>query len=540
MSVKPYTRQLGARSGVQLNPLKDNTERFVPGNADQVFAVVGRFERGRIDKAFRVNRGNRSAKLGSTASTVVSRLNETAIHVYEAFFNGAYEAVVSRLVPAGAVNSYMVVKDGAAVDTVLTVSSTAPVAPYILAVKHMDCFNDGVTLAVHADEALDDLDAQVASKIVTITLSDKDGTELYSFTGSLDPAAKDEFGSSYYLPNVVSAQTDAVEVTVATNASVATTSMFYGTDVNGDNKVASKHLLYFSEGGTAYINTDYDAACQRLEDSQNDYGYIAGGGTRATALISRLANLGKRINTQFVWDIPGDLTPEAAIAFMAGLNIDSHYSQCYWAPLKTDDPLNGGKDVLGTSAINVGKRCLRNASTDANGVPPKNWVIAGKDHPLERTGIVQTYFPSEQELDDLAKARINPVIFQKYNGGSKFVFLDSLTNAKTNADRKLIAVAEMATTVDDWVATFANECLQLPMLESVKRMNQYLEKLFPALETAKWIKVSEDKTSEIYGLAFAFTVAPNAQRPSDRMDVSYWVHYDGTNRATYVQQTLSK
>lgn len=593
--MKPFTRQLGPRSGVQLNPLADNTERFVGSNADQVFAIAGRFERGRIDKAFRVNRSNLQRKLGQPSSTAVSRLNEAHVHIYDTLQNGGYESVVYRLNTEDAENKFLVVKDDAVAANVWSASLTP--AGHILAIKHLECFNDGIRAEINAEAVLgDDLaatatanvpltgamplsiggtaitdgarvsltaqttpaengiyscsvtggnytlveaDAEVpvASKWVTVRLRDKKTNDiLFEFEGSLDPAAKDEFGTSTYLPNVVSMMTEDVEVAVATGADVSPTAAFYGLDTNGDAKFVQADLAYFTEGGTAYTLSDYDRACAALKYGDHDFGYIEGGGTRAIGLLSKLIFLGKDINTQVCWDIPGEYTPEAAIAFYEQLNIDTHYSQAYWAPLKSDDPVNGGKDYLGTSCINVGKRCSRNARTDANGIPPKNFVVAGKNWPLERTGIIQTYTPTEQELDDLARARINPVLFQKYTTGGKYVFVDSLTGAKTEADRKLIAVADMSSHVDEWVTQFAQECLQLPMESAVKAMSDFLPRLFESLETAKWIKPSK----ELAGKAFAFSVQPNNMRPSDRMDVGYWLKYDGTARAIYVQQTLSK
>lgn len=532
----PFTRQLGARSGIQLNPLADNTERFVGGNANQVVALAGRFERGRIDKAFRVNSGNLFRLLGQPASTTISRLNETMVHLYEAFQNGAYEAVVYRLNVAGAALSFMVCQDNASAGSVWSVVP-APVAPYLFTIKHLECFNEGITAQVNAKAAyLADNVTLTASKIVTVRLKEKGtGAVLYEFTGSLDPAAKDEFGQSFYLPNIVAAQTDNVEIVVGSTGSVATTSAFYGKDANGVDKFVSADLVYFTESGTGYTNTDYDRAITALRYTEYDFGHLLGGGSRSTALLSKLIALGVAINKQVLWDVPGEYSPAAAIAFYNGLQIDTHYSQDYWAPQLSDDPLNGGKDYLGTSAINAGKRCARNARTDANGVPPKNWVIAGKDHPLARTGIIQKYTPTEQELDDLAKARINPVLYTRYNAGGKYVFTDSLTGAKSEGDRKLIAVADMSSQVDDWVTAYGQECLQLPMATAVARMEAFLQSLFEALEAAKWLMPSKD----LGGRAFMATVKPNAQRPSDRLDVSYWLHYDGTARAIYAQQTLS-
>lgn len=533
----PFTRQLGARSGIQLNPLADNTERFVGGNANQVVALAGRFERGRIDKAFRVNSGNLYRLLGQPASATINRLNETMIHLYEAFQNGAYEAVVYRLNVAGAALSYMVCKDNASAALVWSVAAT-PSAPYLFAIKHLECFNEGVTAELNAKTAYaTDNVTLVASKMVTVRLKEKGtGAVLYEFTGSLDPAAKDEFGGSLYLPNIVAAQTDNVEITVGSTDSVATTSAFYGKDGNGVDKFASADLVYFAENGAGYTNTDYDRAISALRYTEYDFGYLLGGGSRSTALLSKLIALGALNNKQVLWDVPGDLPPAAAITFYNQLQIDTHYSQCYWAPLVTDDPLNGGKDYIGTSSINAGKRCARNARTDANGVPPKNWVVAGKEHPLSRTGVIQKYTPTEQELDDLAKARINPVLFTRYNAGGKYVFVDSLTGAKSDGDRKLIAVADMSSQVDDWVSAYGQEVLQLPMATAVARMEAFLQSLFEALEAAKWLMPSKD----LGGRAFMATVKPNAQRPSDRLDVDYWLHYDGTTRAIYQQPNLSK
>lgn len=591
----PFTRQLGARSGVQLNPIKDNSERFVGGNSDQIFATVGRFTRGRIDKAFRVNQGNLFRLLGQPTSATVNRLNETLIQIYEAFKNGAYEVVVSRLSVSTADLQLMVARNDASGEA-WAVEATAS-SGYLLSVKHLECFNEGVRAEIHAEQVLaEQLDATaaanialtgstplsiggvtvtdgmrvkltaqtdpeengtyevevtggnyaltaadseipVASKIVTLRLKDLDGRELYpDFTGSLDPLAKDEFGVSTYLPSVVSSLTDAVEVVVNNNAEVLPTSSFYGLDGDGMPKFASADLVYFTEDSTSYSSTDVDRSIAQLKYSDASFGYLCGGGSRSPLVLSKLIALGVDINKQCAWDVPGDLTPAAAIAFVNQLNIDTHYSQAYWAPLKAADPLNGGMDIIGTSGINIGMRCRRNAVTDANGVPPKNYVVAGKDWPLARTGIIQVYSPSENELDDLAKARINPVIFERYNSGSAYVFTDSLTGAKTEGDRKLIAVADMSSQVDDWVTGYFKELLQLPMRETIRRGTDFLQLLFEGLETARWLIPSADLDNR----SFVATVAPNAQRPKDRVDVSYWLSYDGTTRAVYVQQTISR
>ena len=39
---------------------------------------------------------------------------------------------------------------------------------------------------------------------------------------------------------------------------------------------------------------------------------------------------------------------------------------------------------------------------------------------------------------------------------------------------------------------------------------------------------------------FQFEVKANEARPYDRMDVNYWLHYDGVVRQIFATQTLTK
>ena len=112
MSFRPFVRQLGFQPGVQLNPLADNTDGAVPDNSDQIFGVLARLTRGRIDRPFRVNRSNFIAKTGVAESIRTNALNEAKLQTYEALGNGAYEAVIQRLTAAAAVKSYGVVTIG--------------------------------------------------------------------------------------------------------------------------------------------------------------------------------------------------------------------------------------------------------------------------------------------------------------------------------------------------------------------------------------------------------------------------------------------
>lgn len=541
MGFYPHTRQLGAQAGIQLNPLRDNTDGIGPDGSDQVAAIFGRFKRGRIDAPFKVNRGNLRSKLGASESIRISALNEAYVHAYEMVNSGTYELVVNRLAPAAAINKWAVFNNAANVSA-FTVSADEPSADYIFAVKHLECFNDGIKIEVNAERVQNASGVAVPSKIITLRLREPNGNLLFEFKGSLDPQATDEFGQDAFIGSKIAAQTDLVAIKVAADVEIPVSADCYGRAASGAEKLATTGdapLVLFVENGSGYTNEDYDRIIAQLENSTMDFGYIAGGGSQSVALLSKLAALSVRANRQFAFDVPGELDPVAAATFINQLSLDSHYHQAYWTPLETDDPLNGGKAVIGTSGFNIGRRCARNAQTNSYGLAPKNFPIAGKEWPLVRTGIKQLYTPSEYELNDLALAKINPVVYERYNGGGRYVFLDSLTTAKTMVSyRKLISVAEMSSSIDDMVAKYGKEILQLPMDIAIKRMTDYLEFLFNAARASGWLVASQEEALGDKG--WAFTIERNKVRPADRMDVGYSLHYDGVVRAIFITQTLSR
>ena len=104
-----FVRQIGEQSGIQLNPTVDRTDG-IAGIGDQTAAIVGSFNRGRIDKPFWVDSQTLRAKLGAPVSIAKSLLNEAYLHVFEALQNGAQQVLVSRLVRESATNAYVVIQ----------------------------------------------------------------------------------------------------------------------------------------------------------------------------------------------------------------------------------------------------------------------------------------------------------------------------------------------------------------------------------------------------------------------------------------------
>lgn len=425
------------------------------------------------------------------------------------------------------------------------VSADLPTAPYLFAVKHLECFNDGIKIEFRAEEKRVG-GVNVANDVINLIIRDIDGNALYNFTGSLSSTAKDDYQNSAYLTDIVSARTDAVEVHVGLIGTIPTTSSAYGySDITGQpNSAKSTTLICFTEGGTAYTTQDYMSARTKLQYTPHNYAYISSGGSQSVGLLAQLAQLAFDTNRQLKLDIPGGLTVDAAITFVEQLNMGASLTaqlmHQYWVRFKADDPTGiNGKGYYGSATLNIAYSNGRNAQTDAKGFAPKNYPIAGKQWPIRRTGQVHDQRLTDQELNALARAKINPVMFETFTGGGRTVFLDSLTAANVESSLiKLTAVSDMSTTLDDAVTRFCNDVLQLPMDVAVKRSRDFLKALFEGAQAAGWLVPSADPSMN--GKAFRYEVKPNEVRPYDRMDVSYWLRYDGTVRQIFVTQTLSK
>lgn len=575
-----FVRQLGAEPGVQLNPLRDASGSPTADNSDQIFGIVMRSTRGRIDKPFVVDRSNVYKKLGTGEQIRVNALNEAWVHVVEALNNGAYEAVVQRLVSENAKIKYIVCRyneptetvdpsegdseggddaDDSAQDTTeepavevrpefsFTVEDELPADKYLFAIRHLECFNDGIQVSFHVDEKTEN-GVEIENNEVVLRISDCDGDKLAEYRGSLDITAKDDYGSPYYLPDVIASQTDTLEVSIGMGEdgfAFLPTSSAYGYTENGSQAwVESDTLVAFDEGGTDYQTSDYLRSREALQYSDQNYAYISSGGTRSPALLYQLAQLAFDTNRQLRFDIPGELEPEAAIAFLEQLNLSAskcaHLMQAFWAPLKADDPTGiNPKGYVGLATLNIAFACGRNAQKNSKGFAPKNYPIAGKDWPVNRTGLIQTYTLTNQEKSKLANAKINPVVFDVFTSGGLYIYQDSLTCAPvTNSARKLISVADMSTDIDDKVTRACKDFLQLPMKIALARIYDYLQNLFTAAEASDWLVPSSDPS--MGGAAWKFEAKPNEINPFDQVDVSYWLRYDGAVRQIFVTQTITK
>jgi len=567
-----FERQIGEQSGIQLNPTVDRTDG-VAGFGDQTAAIVGSFNRGRIDRPFWVDSQTLRARLGAVVSLNKSLLNEAYLHVYEALQNGAQQVLVSRLVRENVVNDFVVIQVDATAGALqtetgepilnsagaaITVGNTAIITTsasistgfadeLAIAFKLKDGINEGFVVRANFD-AYDDVDAwndahtvfNPKSLRITIEILDKTSLQvLYRAVGAVNPDSVDEFNQSRYIGDLAS---DVFVFSAGNlpNASYqeALEDSTMGLMLDGTRLFVRKSVDPFNHIDTTYTNSELDTAVNALRYTNEDFGYIMGGGTQSVPLLTRLIALSYHTETLLAIDVPSTKTEEEAITWVTALNVDNFLISCYWTPLKCDEPLNGGKQSWGSSGAQIGLRCNRNARLNSLGFAPKNNPIAGKDWPLPRSGITQLRTPTANQLSALAKAKINPVILDKFSDGSRYTFRDSLTMARTLiSKKKLISVAEMSAHLNQMVVRIGKDHIQKGMTVAIARCRAQIERLCQNAEASGWLVPSRDP--QMFGLTHVLEIKPNEAHPNDWMDIRFSVSFDGVARVLIIEQTIT-
>jgi len=424
--------------------------------------------------------------------------------------------------------------------------------PFLFVIKDLECLNDGMIVSLHCDEKTDKAGNLVDNDKITLRIIDplKPRQYRYEFTGDLSSDGRDDFGASTFLPDVVARKTDGIKIIVDQDASVHPDSLIYGYEQelvdgayeNGEEKwVTSELLKYFFESDAAFAADDYRAARRKLVASSLDFAYISSLDTDSIAVIKELMQVSYETNRNLRFDAQGD-TYLQAISFVESLNIaerlENHLIHAFWTPLMVEDPTAGnGSMQMGSATLNIAMACFRNAHKDAKGFAPKHYPIMGRNWAVNkvRKNIRQTVTLNRIQLDALARAKINPVIYEDGN----YIFSDAITCADVDVSlRKLIAVTDMSTSIDDAAVRFCNVMKGYPINEAIKQTKDFLKSMFEGAEAAGWLVPSDDP--DMLGKSFKYDVFASSDRPYDVFIVNYWVRYQGTARQIFITQTYTR
>lgn len=512
------TPLVGQQPGVQINLPVDRTDRLLQQTGDQTFATVLKASRGRIDMPMLVSSDKLKRYLGDAQSLRESELNSTYIQVVDAFTVGAPAAVVMRLVSSEAVNNYIVIRHGP--NDNISIFEDAPEEieendDWFLSIKLADCINEGVYVQLQRGKT----DTEVTLKIRERKYNSK-GTEiatgniLYEITGSTDINAVDDFGQSYYLGDVAERfYGDWLKVEANQQAKEVLTSDTFSSQMIGEG------VEPFYEGSNYITNEDFQAAAEQIKKTSLQYRYIMTDSSNL-ALIDALFRAAVYNNRKIFVDIPGNLSPDAAIRWKSLFEWDeqqSMYIDWTWSPIKRQDPTyKNGVVQLSSVGQKVGYSCVRNGNLNGFGLPPLQQPIAGSDYMLTGTNFTQIYQPDGVEIASLAEARINPCIYEEYHNASGYVWADSLSGTQKTGISKLTSAAEITIWLMDYFGRYSKSHLQKPMEVRIKKQTEEMEKVLNWAESSGWLTISKS----LGGVAYTYSVYRNERYPDDRMD---WV-----------------
>lgn len=540
------TKVLGAAPGIQFHGVKDQSE---VNQADglSVGLFLGKYGRGRLDRAFPVTKDTISARLGYDPT------DADYMVIQDALDTGVPEVWVRRI-RAGMAET--VAESGfdkyALYSHVVTVSSAGAVAlggssPSVTITFEMfDVMDDGCKLDVAffqragADTVagLDDIMARLTWKDATT------GEELYRLSGLL--AARDGYSS------LVQAAEDSelFDVFTVTHAGtsaadaghVAAGAAYNAIGTLGRNKTTLTLPVNAGDSAAApaaYLNTVY-ADVQQMA-SLPDYLVLAK--TSDTPLWTLALRLMDKLNIHLLAEVAGSLSLASAIALAASLDASDHRVTLFYNPhparYRDAASAKGAKVIRPVVGVQVGFRLLRNAASDARGIPPLQLPIAGYDFPIRFKGMQAStdVILDEPALNKLAEAKIIPVTFERYDGGSRFIFGDCRTQyTSATSALRLSNSAEIVTFTENVIIQIVRRWLLTGMARFIDRADKDCRKFLDACVSAGLLTPAED----LDGYPYTLSITPREDRPFDAVNVSLARRPEGAVRAVYFNSSVNK
>lgn len=250
-----------------------------------------------------------------------------------------------------------------------------------------------------------------------------------------------------------------------------------------------------------------------------------------------------KLNCHAIGDLSPDLTLDQAVAAAQSLDARDHRMVLLWNLAKSRPrdaiSLRVKKTIRPACGSMLGMLLLRNASTNAEGIPPLHRPVAGYDYPMPWKGMEMRddVVLNDEALEKLADARINTVRLIRYHTGDRFVISDVLTQyvSKTSALR-LMNAAE----VETFTANGVIEIVRMHMLRSsedfVTKAGRDCRKFLDACETSGLLKPATD----LNGQAYTLSIVPDQVRPFEAVRITFGRRPEGCVRAVFLDTTLNK
>lgn len=305
-----------------------------------------------------------------------------------------------------------------------------------------------------------------------------------------------------------------------------------------------KKEVSLSVPASAVVGLDPKQVKRSILDIPEQPRYIVCAGVGNLPVIEAMAEVMDKLNCHLLVDV-GNLTDwQMVVAVAESININDHRMWLFWNPNKSRPPnatsIMARKKWRPCVGDYLGQLLLRNANTDSAGIPPLNRPIAGYAFPvafrdMERLEGVDL---DEEAQNALAKARVNVVLNERFDAGSRWIYGDALTqhDSKTSALR-LINSSEITTFVDNLVVGIVKKHLLKGMSSFINDATTEATRTLNACVAANLLtRMTDGGTSDYYALS----ITPRADNPFEKVDVKFAKRPEGCARQVFFESTVSK
>lgn len=329
------------------------------------------------------------------------------------------------------------------------------------------------------------------------------------------------------------AQADAIKTALTTNGAL---------NQMGDYRVKEKVLAV---PATAVSDITADALKTSLLNMRDRPRYITSCEVGSLPHIEAIAEVVGKLNCHAILDAGNIKDWQSVVGLVEAMALNDHRIAVLWNP--NESRPSGASTVLARKKWRpcvgdyLAKLLIRNAATNASGIPPLNRPIAGYDFPVSFRDIEQFdgLTLDEEAQNALAEAGVNVVINERFEGGDRWIYGDALTqyDSKTSALR-LTNAAEIETYTTNGVLGITKKHLLKGMSTFITDATDECERFLSACstDTAGLLKPS----SELGGLYYALSITPRADAPFEKADVKLSRRPEGCARQVFYEGVVTK
>lgn len=293
---------------------------------------------------------------------------------------------------------------------------------------------------------------------------------------------------------------------------------------------------------TPVTNMTADKVKTALQAMQPSVSYIGTCDIDNIAYIEAIAEAINRTGAGAIVDL-GKITDwRVIVAIQNTLNIGDSALQLFWNPNVSRPPnatsLFSRKKWRPCVGDHIGQLLLRNARVNAKNLPPIHIPVAGHFFPIKFRDME---IMKGVELDDdaqeaLAAARINVVLNEEFEGGSRWIYGDSLTqyDSRTSALR-LANSAEITRYTKRLVISIVKKHLQKPMDSFIQDATSECERWLDACVSAGYLK----EAAELGGKFYSLTIV-NRDNGFEAADVELIRRPEGTARVVKLSDVVTR